>query len=102
MLKDQKFRTLTESDGLSDNLVSSLLQGPDGDMWIGTDGGGLDPRYDGNRISLFTEKQGLTSDTILCSQRDADGSLWVGTPDGLNHMENGRFTATAATDSAAR
>ena len=97
LLKDQKFMTLTESDGLSDNLVSSVFQGPNGDMWIGTDGGGLN-RYDGSHVSVFTEKQGLTSSTILSLAADAKGNLWVGTPDGLNHMEHGRFTAAAATD----
>ncbi|HTU51125.1 MAG TPA: two-component regulator propeller domain-containing protein [Acidobacteriaceae bacterium] len=97
LLKDQKFMTLTESDGLSDNLVSSVLQGPDGDMWIGTDGGGLN-RYDGSHVSVFTEKEGLTSGTILSLAADAKGNLWVGTPDGLNHLDHGRFTASAATD----
>ena len=97
LLKDQKFMTLTESDGLSDNLVSSVLQGPDGNMWIGTDGGGLN-RYDGNHVSVFTEKQGLTSDTILSLAADTKGNVWVGTPDGLNQMEQDRFTASAATD----
>jgi len=97
LLKDQKFRTLTESDGLSDNLVSSVLQGSNGDMWIGTDGGGLN-RYDDSHVSAFTEKQGLTSSTILSLAADINGNLWVGTPDGLNHMERGRFTAAAASD----
>ncbi len=97
LLKDQKFMTLTESDGLSDNLISSVLQGPDGDMWIGTDGGGLN-RYSGGRVSVFAEKQGLTSGTILSLAADARGNLWVGTPNGLNQMEHGQFTATAATD----
>jgi ligand-binding sensor domain-containing protein/two-component sensor histidine kinase len=97
LLRDQKFTTLTESDGLSDNLVSSVLQGAGGDMWIGTDGGGLN-RYDAGHVSVFTEKQGLTSDTILSLAADAKGNLWAGTPDGLNHLEHGRFTAAAATD----
>lgn len=97
LLEDQKFTTLTESDGLSDNLVSSVLQGPDGEMWIGTDGGGLN-RYNGSHVSVFTEKQGLTSGTILSLAADAKGNLWVGTPDGLNHMEHGRFTAAVASD----
>lgn len=97
ILKDQKFTTLTVNDGLSDDLVSSVLQGPDGDIWIGTDGGGLN-RYDGGHVSVFTEKQGLTSDTILSLATDAKGNLWVGTPDGLNHMEHGRFSSADATD----
>jgi len=97
LLKNQKFMTLTESDGLSDNLVSSVLQGSNGDIWIGTDGGGLN-RYGGGHVSVFTEKQGLTSDTILSLAADAKGNLWVGTPDGLNHMEHGRFTAATASD----
>ncbi|HET9098775.1 MAG TPA: two-component regulator propeller domain-containing protein [Acidobacteriaceae bacterium] len=97
LLKDQKFMTLTESDGLSDNLVSSVLQGPNGDMWVGTDGGGLN-RYDNAHVSVYTEKQGLTSSTILSLAAGAKGNLWVGTPDGLNQMEQGRFTAAPASD----
>ena len=97
LLKNQKFMTLTESDDLSDNLVSSVLQVPNGDMWIGTDGGGLN-HYDGSHVSVFTENEGLTSDTILSLAADAKGNLWVGTPDGLNHMEHGRFTASVVTD----
>ncbi|HEY1789052.1 MAG TPA: two-component regulator propeller domain-containing protein [Verrucomicrobiae bacterium] len=74
----KRFRTITQSKGLSMNKVVSVCPARDGGVWIGTWGGGLNHFLNGN-ISLFNHSNGLTSDYIMGITETRDGSLWVGT-----------------------
>ena len=71
----------------------ALLEDREGNLWIGTDGGGLNRLTDGVFTS-FAEKQGLSNDTVNALHEDREGSLWIGTNlGGLNRLKDGRFTS---------
>src|ERR1035437_5483620 len=74
-------RLFTVADGLSNNQIRSLYQDPDGTLWIGTFGGGLDALRDG-RFQAFTAKDGLLSDNIASLTDDGE-SLWLSTTRGI-------------------
>jgi diguanylate cyclase (GGDEF)-like protein len=58
-------------------------------LWIGTDGGGLDRLTEG-QLTSFTTKNGLTNDYVWAIREDHEGSLWIGTNGGgLNSLKNG-------------
>ena len=66
-----------------------------GDLWIGTDGGGLN-RLSSGQFTVFRKPDGLPSDIILSIDEDRHGNLWVGTFDGgLSRRRDGRFTTYA-------
>ncbi|MCB1044070.1 MAG: response regulator [Acidobacteria bacterium] len=72
-----------ESDtGIQHNDVSTMIQSPDGDFWIGTDGGGLH-RYDSatGRFDVHTLPKPLadvgSNEVTVIVARD-DGRIWVG------------------------
>lgn len=72
--------------GLPENSVHSLVQTPDGYLWVGTEEGLT--RFDGVRFVTYTihNAPGLASNFIAALAADRDGSLWVGTDSGLSHF----------------
>ncbi len=64
---------LTKDNGLSQNIVLSLSLDREGNLWAGTDGGGLD------RIKrkVFFSPAGLSTETAQSIAPDVAGGLWV-------------------------
>ncbi|MBU6399915.1 MAG: hypothetical protein KGS61_06330, partial [Verrucomicrobia bacterium] len=84
-------RLFTTADGLSANDVCALLEDRAGNLWCGTDGGGLDEFHAGH-FTVFSTRTGLSNDHVRTLYEDAGGVLWVGTEMGLDRFQEGRFT----------
>ena len=70
--------------------VTALLAGREGELWIGTRGGGL-LRYAGGKFQAFTVKDGLPDDVVLSPLfQDASGAVWFITDLGLARIEQGK------------
>ena len=72
-----------DTQSISNNYVRALAEAPDGTIWIGTYGGGLN-RYDPNS-EVFTHYRadpqdlaGLSNDQILELHIDSEGTIWIG------------------------
>ncbi|MBK9289253.1 MAG: response regulator [Flavobacteriales bacterium] len=80
------FRALTIEDGLSQGMVSSILQDRTGFMWFATKDG-LN-RYDGYSFRVFrhdpADSTTVRDNTIEAIYEDRSGLLWVGTNSGLD------------------
>lgn len=59
-----------------------------GNMWFGTDGGGVS-RYDGLSFKNFSTKEGLTNNHITCIFQDSKNNMWFGTFGGGVSYYNG-------------
>jgi signal transduction histidine kinase/ligand-binding sensor domain-containing protein len=88
------FRTFRPSElatgGLVDDHITSLLEGPDGTVWMGTGNGGLGHLDPGSRhLEIFQSgaKGELSNNTVTALFEDRDGMLWVGTAHGLNRFD---------------
>ncbi|MBI9090987.1 MAG: PAS domain S-box protein [Desulfobacterium sp.] len=88
--KQDRFQHYVHDPGnpnsLSSNNVTSIIQGKDGLIWIGTSGGGLN-RFD-ETTNTWTRYRyeagsdtGIASDTVWSLLEDKEGTLWVGTWD---------------------
>ncbi len=66
---------LDVDQGLTSSYILDILEDQNGNLWIGTSGGGL-VRYDGNTLLAFTKKEGLPSNTVRALHEDSDGSIW--------------------------
>jgi signal transduction histidine kinase/ligand-binding sensor domain-containing protein/DNA-binding NarL/FixJ family response regulator len=67
--------------------VSAIVEDPKGNIWIGTDGGGLDlARPDGSVVRQFRHDPGdlstLPADTVYALAIDRQGRVWAGTGGG--------------------
>ena len=79
---DLTFRTITISDGLSNNIVNTIYKDKRGFTWLGTQTG-LD-RFDGINVKSFFQFSGRT----IFSIAETDSVyLWVGTDKGLWRLD---------------
>ena len=90
-------------EGLTHSAVTSVLQGQDGYIWLGT-GAGL-VRFDGIRfVNVFEQnvlegQQPLLADSYVWSIAEgAEGVLWVGTSNGLIKYKNHRVQPFTTAD----
>ena len=85
-----KWKYLTQSDGLADNFVLSLFEDSQGRIWVGTYNGGVS-MYDGTNFTNYNESNGLVNNTVNCIYEDHQGDMWFGTDGGLSYLTNNRF-----------
>lgn len=82
------FYSLTEEDGLSNNIVYDMLQDHNGFLWIGTHFG-LD-RYDGYRFRHYCydphDINSISGNFVHCVEEDSNGILWLTNNNGLNSL----------------
>jgi len=85
-------KRFTTADGLSADAVQALADDADGNLWVGTVGGGLN-RWNGDQFTILRKADGLPSDEISALLADADGALWIGTfGSGLARFHKGKWT----------
>jgi len=71
--------------------VVALARTPQGDIWAGSEGGGLCRFANGAVLDHFTTAQGLPINSIRALHLDGEGTLWVGTyGGGLVRIRDGR------------
>src|SRR5208283_2609613 len=80
----------TKADGLSGDVVLSLFEDREGNVWVSTTGG-LD-RFREIPVATISVKQGLSSDATQAVLAATDGSIWVGAHEGLTKWKNGQTT----------
>ena len=82
----------TTRDGLAHNVISSLIEDADGNIWVGTSGG-LSRISEGSFAAVRTSGGQNTS-----LRAGSDGSVWVATAEGLIRFQNGRRTQYSKAD----
>lgn len=78
--KNIAFKQLSQKEGLSQNIVTAMLQDQQGIMWFATENG-LN-RYDGKRFQLLGEESGLNFANISCLAKSDAAKIWIGTKGG--------------------
>ena len=81
------WESLTTENGLPHNWIYDLFQGSDGQIYIGTWGGGL-VVINEDKWKIYTKKDGLYSNAITSIQEDQQGRVWLATDGGLNLLED--------------
>ncbi len=79
-----------DEQSISSNFVSSILRTPEGDMWIGTERGGVcrvDESGETLSFTAYTEDDGLSNNVVKSLSCDDQGRLWIATNIGLTSYE---------------
>ena len=82
--------TFAKSDGLSGDIICSLFEDREGNIWVSTSAG-LD-RFRELPVRSYSRKEGLPSDKIASVVAATDGSLWLAAPVGLTRWKDGQTT----------
>ncbi|MBK7447784.1 MAG: hypothetical protein IPJ45_17525 [Ignavibacteria bacterium] len=77
--------------GLVNKLVNNFLEDTEGNIWVSTYGEGV---FCLNNLYLnnYSQNDGLSNNKVTAIEKDQTGRMLVGTLDGLNVLENNRFT----------
>ena len=85
------FRAGPRNPGMPGNRVMHMVETPDGQLWVMTEGLRL-ARFDGRSFHAVGTAQGLPGDAVYSLVVDADGELWVDADGGLSlRTQDDRF-----------
>jgi signal transduction histidine kinase/ligand-binding sensor domain-containing protein len=79
-------------DDLRNEIITDLVRGHDGSLWIGTVDSGL-YRLRGGELTQYGLADGLADQEIVDLEPDSAGGIWIGTRFGLAYGIDGAFTA---------
>jgi len=82
------YRDPKNHETLSNNRIKCIYVNPQGTMWIGTNGGGLNKLVSGTTQFIhYSEQNGLPDNTIYGILPDDQGFLWLSTNQGLSRFD---------------
>ena len=85
------FTNYSTEQGLALSSVLCGFRDEKGNLWLGTDGGGVS-RYDGKSFTNFTIENGLAHVSVFGVYEDKKGNLWFGTEGGVSRYDGKSFT----------
>jgi ligand-binding sensor domain-containing protein/class 3 adenylate cyclase len=86
------FTNYNTEQGLALSSINCGYRDKTGNLWFGTDGGGVS-RYDGKSFTNFTTAQGLVSNAVYSIVEDKTGNLWFATGGGgVSRYDGKSFT----------
>lgn len=80
-------------EGLPEDSVVSLLEGPDGSLWLGTLDGGSSASGRGGSPGRGRRPDRCRTPMVTSLCQDPAGRLWIGTRKGLVSYDGRRFRA---------
>lgn len=74
---------VSRDQGLNPDYIEALLEDNEGNIWLGTMGGGV-YKYKGDHLAYFTTKSGLSTNFINTIYEDSLGRIIIGSTQGLS------------------
>lgn len=90
LAQQYNFKTYTAKNGLGSSIVNCIFQDSRGDIWFGTQSGGVS-RFNGASFKSYTKKDGLIHNDVLSIQEDNEGNIWIGTLAGVSKFNGKTF-----------
>lgn len=91
------FQNFTVEEGLSQSQVLCLFQISTGELWMGTNQGGIN-KYNGSSFSYLSKENGLSDNVVYTIAQEKSGRILVGTNNGLNRIQTGRIDTITTAD----
>ncbi len=90
LAQQYNFHTYTVEDGLPQTQVRGMYQDRTGNLWIGTQGGGVS-RYNGKKYVNYSSINRLCDNNVTVITGDKWGYIWIGTNQGLSRFNGVSF-----------
>ena len=94
------WQSFTVQDGLPAGRISTIVKDREGNLWFGTNYGGVS-RYDGAQFVTFTSEDGLADNDVRSIVKDRQGNLWIGSAEGLCRYDGAQFVTFTTEDGLA-
>lgn len=95
------FTNFTTNDGLALDGISCSVMDNEGNIWFGTQGGGVS-KYDGYTFTTYTTAHGLANNSVMSLAADSKGNIWFGTNGGgLSKFDGHNFRTFTTNDNLA-
>ena len=94
------WQNFTSAGGLADDYVSCVLEDRAGNLWFGTNGGGVS-RYNGATWRTFSTADGLADNDVTSILEDRAGNLWFGTLGGVSRYDGSTWRTFGSADGLA-
>lgn len=85
------FRNFSVDDGVAQSQVYALLQDHQGNIWMGTRGGGIS-KFDGKEFEHISQRNGLVNNYIHKIKQGSDLRIWIATNNGVSAYDGEKFT----------
>ncbi|SEQ50405.1 ligand-binding sensor domain-containing protein [Treponema bryantii] len=82
--KDGSIHSLTRKEGFENEFIMSLYEDKKGQVWVGTDGGGIYILKDEQIIKHYNSENGLAGNVIFKTEPIEDSGLWIATGTGIS------------------
>lgn len=82
MLENEVVTHFTKSNGLSNNIVNKIIEDREGNIWIGTDGGGI-MMYLDDEFLTYNTQDGLADNNITSINKCYDKGIYISTKNGF-------------------
>ncbi len=83
-----EFQLFSRSNGLPNNMINNILEDREGNIWLGSNGGGL-IKYSSDRFVALNLDDGLSNEIIWSITQDHQGNFWFGSGGGAIIKYNG-------------
>lgn len=97
VLSGNTFTNYSTANGLPRDAGLLVKKGPDGNMWLGLDEGGvalLKTDVQPAAFELFNMNHGLYNNSVVAMEFDARGNLWIGTSRGVDRLDVKEWKST--------
>ncbi|WP_461630186.1 sensor histidine kinase [Labilibaculum euxinus] len=84
------FKNYSLEEGLPQSEVFCLIQDKKGNLWMGTNGGGIS-RFNGKEFFSYNKTHGLADNNIRALLQDTKDNLWIGTSIGISSFNGVSF-----------
>lgn len=81
--QNYNFQNFSVDNGLSQSQILCIYQHTDGEIWLGTNNGGISI-FNGKTFHYLTTKNGLSDNIVYCIEKGPDGNIYVGTNNGIS------------------
>ncbi len=89
--KDHSLESIKRTNGFDNEFIMCIYEDSDGDIWIGTDGGGIYILKDKEIINHYTTEQGLAGNVIF-KVTEIEGNFYIETGAGITKFNKATNT----------
>ena len=91
LTSNAQFTNYTTSSGLANNNVLAAMADNSGNVWFGTNGGGVS-KFNGTTWQTYTTSSGLGSNVVKSIVQDNSGNIWFATSYGVTRFTGSTWT----------